>query len=162
LKRLGCAYLDYYLTSTPEGSDVPLSESIAAMHKLQESGLVRHVGACNVTLTELEQYQRGGGVEVVQNRFSLVDQEQDRDVREYAAASDIALIPYNVMDWVFSPISRRPGVPTSSTRTLRQGRGSLTPTTCSRLRMGAFTLRIEVSQRSKPAGSRTSALAATM
>jgi aryl-alcohol dehydrogenase-like predicted oxidoreductase len=99
LTRLGTDYLDYYLTSTPDGSDVPLGESIAAMHELREAGKVRHVGVCNATLEELRAYQEGGPVEILQNRLSLVDQEDDREVREFAVANGIDLIPYNVIEW---------------------------------------------------------------
>jgi aryl-alcohol dehydrogenase-like predicted oxidoreductase len=66
---------------------------------LKEAGLVRHVGVCNVTEDELSSYQLGGTVEVVQNRLSLIDQEQDRAVRKVAASQGISLIPYNIIEW---------------------------------------------------------------
>lgn len=99
LKRLKCDHLDYYLTSTPAGSDVPLGESIAAMAELKASGLVRHIGVCNVTVDELRAYQQGGQVEIVENRFSLIDQEQDRDVRQVAVSEGLSLVPYNIIEW---------------------------------------------------------------
>lgn len=99
LKGLGLDHLDLYLTSTPVGTDVPFSETIAAMVELKQEGKIKAIGVCNVTLKELKEYNVNGDVSYVQNRFSILDQEADRSVRQYCAEQNIRLIPYNVIEW---------------------------------------------------------------
>jgi len=99
LSRLGLEYVDLLMTSTPEAKDVPYAETIEAMQELKAQGKIRAIGVCNVTLEQLKEYNATGAVEYVQNRFSLIDQEADRDVREYCVQYGIGLIPYNVIEW---------------------------------------------------------------
>jgi aryl-alcohol dehydrogenase-like predicted oxidoreductase len=99
LTRLGLEYIDLLMTSTPEAKDAPFSETIEAMQKLKRQGKIRAIGVCNVTLEQLKEYNTTGAVQYVQNRLSLIDQEADRDVREYCVKHGIGLIPYNVIEW---------------------------------------------------------------
>lgn len=99
LVRLNLDYIDLLMTSTPEAKDAPFSETIRAMEDLKAQGKIRAIGICNVTLEQLKEYNATGAVEYVQNRLSLIDQEADRDVREYCVAHGIGLIPYNVIEW---------------------------------------------------------------
>lgn len=115
LTKLGLDHIDIYLTSTPEGSDVPFAETIEAMEELRASGKISEIGVCNVTLEQLQEYNASGSVRYVQNRFSILDQEQDKDVREYCAENGIGLIPYNVIEWglltskILGPLNLREG-----------------------------------------------------
>lgn len=115
LRRLRLDRIDVYLTSTPEGSDVPFGETIAAMEELKAQGKVREIGVCNVNLDQLLEYNSSGSVRFVQNRLSILDQEADRDVREYCVDSGIGLIPYNVIEWglltskILVPLNLREG-----------------------------------------------------
>jgi len=99
LAKLCLDHIDVYLTSTPEATDAPFSETIAAMEELQRQGKVVEIGVCNVTLSQLLEYNASSSVRYVQNRFSLIDQEADRDVRDYCVQNGIGLIPYNVIEW---------------------------------------------------------------
>lgn len=99
LRTLGLDHIDLYMTSTPEEADVPFAETISAMEELRDQGKIREVGVCNVTLPQLLEYNSSGAVRYVQNRFSLIDQEQDRDVRAYCVDKNIRLVPYNVIEW---------------------------------------------------------------
>jgi methylglyoxal reductase len=99
LRTLRTDYIDLYMTSTPVGVEERFGETIDAMNSLKEQGKVREIGICNVTLEELEEYNYDNSVRYVQNRMSLIDQEQDRDVRAYCVERDIKLVPYNVIEW---------------------------------------------------------------
>jgi len=99
LARLGLEYMDLLMTSTPEAKDAPFAETIEAMQELKAQGKIRAMGVCNVTLDQLKEYNVTGAVQYVQNRLSLIDQEADRDVREYCVQHGIGLIPYNVIEW---------------------------------------------------------------
>lgn len=98
LRQLGLDHIDVYLTST-NAADAPFAETVQAMTDLQTQGKVREIGVCNVNRQELEEYVRGGAIRYVQNRFSLVDQEADLDVRQYCSDNQIGLVPYNVVEW---------------------------------------------------------------
>jgi methylglyoxal reductase len=99
LNRLGLKYIDLLMTSTPEAKDAPFTETIEAMQELKAQGKIRAIGVCNVTLTQLKEYDTTGAVQYVQNRLSLIDQDADRDVRDYCVQHGIGLIPYNVIEW---------------------------------------------------------------
>lgn len=99
LRHLGLDYIDLCLTSTPVGSDASCSETIRAIADLKKKGKIREIGVCNVTLDELKAYNANGDVSYAQNRFSLIDQEADRNVRSYCAENGIGLIPYKVIEW---------------------------------------------------------------
>lgn len=99
LFQLGVDYIDVYLTSTPKATDAPFSETIGAMSDLKKQGKVREIGVCNVTLTQLKEYNFNGAVRYVQNRFSLIDQSSSTEFLEYCYHNNIKLIPYNVIEW---------------------------------------------------------------
>ena len=99
LRYLNMEYIDLYLTSTPEAKDAPFSETIQAMLDLKKQGKIREIGVCNVTLAQLKEYNFNGAVKYVQNRFSIIDQVQDREVRAYCQQKNIGLVPYNVIEW---------------------------------------------------------------
>jgi len=99
LQTTGLDYVDLYMTSTPAANDAPFSETIGAMVDLKKQGKVREIGVCNVTLAQLQEYNHDKDVKYVQNRFSIIDQKMDLDVREYCNSNDIGLVPYNVIEW---------------------------------------------------------------
>lgn len=53
VKRLGSEYVDLLLVHWPN-PNVPFDETFAALEKLKEEGLVRHIGVSNFTLSMLE------------------------------------------------------------------------------------------------------------
>jgi aryl-alcohol dehydrogenase-like predicted oxidoreductase len=77
LERLGTDHLDLYQLHWPDRS-VPLEETWGAMAGLQDEGLTLHIGLSNVTRSMAERCIDIRHVDSVQNRFSLIDQ-QDRD-----------------------------------------------------------------------------------
>lgn len=115
LRHLKIDHIDLYMTSTPEVTDAKFGETISAMEDLQREGKVLEIGVCNVTLAQLLEYNAAGSVRYVQNRFSILDQEADLEVRQYCAKHGIGLVPYNVIEWglltskILGPLSLREG-----------------------------------------------------
>jgi methylglyoxal reductase len=99
LRRLQTDYIDLLMPSSTKATDAPPSEAIAALEELKRQGEIRAIGVCNVSLEQLQEYTNYGQIDYVQNRMSLIDQEADRDVREYCVSHGIGLIPYNVIEW---------------------------------------------------------------
>lgn len=72
---------------------VPLSDQIGALRRLQDEGKVRHLGVSNVTVAQLEEARREAEIVSVQNRYSLTDRRHD-DVVEYCTRERIAFLPW--------------------------------------------------------------------
>ncbi|MCI4372568.1 MAG: aldo/keto reductase [Thermoplasmata archaeon] len=72
---------------------VPIEESVAALKELQELGKVRQIGLSNVSVGELERARRVATIVSVQNRFNILQREQE-SVLDYCAQHSIAFIPW--------------------------------------------------------------------
>lgn len=82
LRRLGTDYLDLYQLHFPD-AEVPLEETLAALHGLVLAGKVREIGCSNFNVDLLHQAKRDAGVGSafvsVQNQYSLLDRSPERD-----------------------------------------------------------------------------------
>jgi aryl-alcohol dehydrogenase-like predicted oxidoreductase len=97
LRRLGVEYLDVLQAHiTPE--DVEPSETMQALESLRQRGLVRLIGVSNVSLEQLKAFAKGGHVDLVQNRFSMVHRSSYTAIVEYCREHDIYLNPYQVIE----------------------------------------------------------------
>lgn len=82
-----------------EGSIEP---QFSALAKLQQQGLIRHLGLSNVTATQVAEAQRIAPVVCVQNQFNLAHREDDALV-DALAAQGIAYVPFFPLGG-FSPL----------------------------------------------------------
>jgi pyridoxine 4-dehydrogenase len=73
-----------------EGSIEP---QFSALAKLQQQGLIRHLGLSNVTATQVAEAQRIAPVVCVQNQFNLAHREDDAFV-DALAKQGIAYVPF--------------------------------------------------------------------
>jgi pyridoxine 4-dehydrogenase len=73
-----------------EGSIEP---QFSALARLQQQGLIRHLGLSNVTATQVAEAQRIAPVVCVQNQFNLVHREDDALV-DALATQGIAYVPF--------------------------------------------------------------------
>ncbi|HAT55004.1 MAG TPA: aldo/keto reductase [Lactobacillus sp.] len=74
-------------------SDYPLSEQVGVLADMQREGKVKHIGLSQVSVAELEAAQKITPIASVQNRYNLIDR-QDEDVLKYAEAHHMAFIPW--------------------------------------------------------------------
>lgn len=129
LKRLRTDYIDLYFVHWPD-PNTPFDETMSALSKLQEDGKIKEIGVSNITLEELQEYNKRGGVKYIQNRFSLINRSISRELEEYMMDNSIKLVPYQIIDrglltekvqekstiigdWVrtsLSPIAKRAGI----------------------------------------------------
>jgi len=69
LKALGVERIDLYQLHAPDPA-VPFEESVGALARLREAGLVRWVGLSNVTVPQIEAARRIVPITTVQNRLN--------------------------------------------------------------------------------------------
>ncbi|ABS66374.1 aldo/keto reductase [Xanthobacter versatilis] len=120
LKRLQTDYVDLYqlhwpdravplfgnpasaiTSSTGDGPEVPIEETLGALADLVSAGKVRHIGLSNETPWGLHRFLKaadtGGGPRVasVQNAYHLLNREYEVGLAEFAAREDVGLLAYS-------------------------------------------------------------------
>jgi aryl-alcohol dehydrogenase-like predicted oxidoreductase len=96
LRRLKTDRIDLYQTHWQEPTTA-IEDSMAMLLKLKEEGKIRAIGACNVNLEHIEAYQRVGPLDAVQNRFSMLDRQDAKDILPFCAEHQIAYLAYSPM-----------------------------------------------------------------
>lgn len=103
LKRLRTDYLDLYLIHKPN-PNIAIDETMRAMNRLKDDGLIRNIGVSNFTVERMEEVKKYSAHPIVANQvhYNLsVREMEDRHVLEYCQRSDIMLIAWR-------PIGRIP------------------------------------------------------
>ncbi|MDO5113473.1 MAG: aldo/keto reductase [Planctomycetia bacterium] len=95
LRRLQTDYIDLLQTHWQDETSC-VAETMETMMKLKEEGKIRAVGISNTTCATLEEYEKVGRVEVIQERYSLLDREiEENGLLEKAKKEQITLLPYS-------------------------------------------------------------------
>ena len=106
LKRLGHDYIDHLVIhrhphGVPMHVEVPIEETLEALHDLVKAGKVLYLGASSMfawQFTELQLTARlNGWTEFVsmQNHYNLIYREEEREMNPYCAKEGIALTPWS-------------------------------------------------------------------
>ncbi|MFY0698453.1 MAG: aldo/keto reductase [Balneola sp.] len=99
LKRLGLNELDMYISHTPDTeTGTPFSETIHALETLKKQGKVKAIGVSNVNLDQLKEYNSSGSIQFIQNRFSLLNQNFEKEFIAYCKEQDIGIIAFQVIE----------------------------------------------------------------
>jgi aryl-alcohol dehydrogenase-like predicted oxidoreductase len=124
LRRLGTDYIDLYQLHQPD-SEVPVADTLGALDELVKAGKVREIGCSNFSREQLDEAQ---GVPApgaarfvsVQNEYSLLQREPERDVLPACARLGLAFLPYFPLASGLLTGKFRPGTgaPTGSRLTL--------------------------------------------
>ena len=94
LIALGIDTIDLYQLHTVDPR-TPIETSVRALSALQQEGLIRTIGLCNVTVGQIEAARRIAGISAVQVSLSVLDDENLRNgVAEYCREHGIRLIAY--------------------------------------------------------------------
>ncbi|MDO9418066.1 aldo/keto reductase [Pararhizobium sp.] len=121
LRRLGTDYIDLYITHWQDPT-TPIEETMRALEDLKSSGKIRAIGASNVSHADLETYAATGGLDAIQERFSMIDREIEGDLLPLTKANGISTLSYSSLalgllsgvigpDRVFSGDDQRKGNP---------------------------------------------------
>jgi aryl-alcohol dehydrogenase-like predicted oxidoreductase len=99
LRRLGVETIDLYQYHVPNW-DVPIEETLDALDALVRDGKVRYVGCSNFTAGQLLEAERVSRVDRVvhfvtlQNEYSLLRREIERDVIPVCERLGVSVLPY--------------------------------------------------------------------
>lgn len=98
LRRLGTDYIDLYQLHTPD-IETPIAETLGALDELVKAGKVREIGASNFSaqqIREAEAAVKSGAARFVslQNEYSLLQREDEKEVLPECERYNIAYLPY--------------------------------------------------------------------
>lgn len=93
LKRLQTDYIDIFCIHFPDKS-TPKNEAVAALHELKEAGKIRAVGVSNFTLEQLKEANTDGYVDVVEDKYSLIHRQAEKELFPYLEKNKISFVPY--------------------------------------------------------------------
>jgi len=99
LERLALDYVDLLYYHMPD-KVTPIEETLGAMQEVVEAGKARVIGCCNFSSSQLRQADDAAracgkpGFTAVQNQYSLLERDAERNVLPLARELDIAFIPY--------------------------------------------------------------------
>ncbi len=106
LKRLGHDYVDQLVIhrhphGVPGHAQVPVEETLEALHDLVKAGKVLYLGASSMFAWQFVELQmtaeRNGWTKFVsmQNHYNLVYREEEREMNPYCARTGVALMPWS-------------------------------------------------------------------
>jgi len=99
LKRLNTDYIDLLIThwQSIEPFYTPIEETVSVLEALKREGKIRAYGASNVTLEQINEYQKFGNLSVVQERFSLLSR-QNLEKALYCERANITFQAYSPLE----------------------------------------------------------------
>lgn len=96
LKRLDTEYIDLYLIHAPNPK-IPIKESMQAMEKLFNEGIVKFIGVSNFDVAQIEQaraYLSKTDIVVNQVEYSLIERRIEKDILPYCQKNKIIVMAY--------------------------------------------------------------------
>lgn len=92
LRRLGVDRIDLWQLHRV-GPDCPAEKQFEAIARMQQEGLIRHVGLSEVDVPTMEKASQFFKVTTTQNRYNLVDRNSE-EVLSYCEENSIGFIPW--------------------------------------------------------------------
>lgn len=98
LRRLATDWIDLYQLHTPDPT-VPIADTLGALDELVQAGKVREIGCSNFSAGQLREARAPAGPGAarfvsVQNEFSLLHREAEREVLPECERSGLAFLPF--------------------------------------------------------------------
>ena len=94
LRRLGTDYIDHYITHWQDPT-TPIAETMEALERLKAQGKIRSVGASNVSLPELETYIGVGGLDAIQEEYSMIKRDIEKTLLPVCAGHGVSALSYS-------------------------------------------------------------------
>lgn len=100
LKRLKTDYIDLYQTHWPviERGKYTIADTMACLLKLKEEGKIRAIGASNVSIEEIQEYQSVGVLDAVQPKYSMLDRTIEQDLLPFCINHTISTLAYSPLE----------------------------------------------------------------
>jgi aryl-alcohol dehydrogenase-like predicted oxidoreductase len=98
LRRLRTDYIDLYQLHQPD-PDVPIADTLGALDDLVKAGKAKEIGCSNFSVGQMKEAHRAAAPGAarfvsVQNEFSLLHREPEREVLPECARLGLAFLPY--------------------------------------------------------------------
>lgn len=93
LERLQTDYIDVFYIHFPDAL-TDKAKAVAALNQLKEVGKIRAIGVSNFSLEQLKQANKNGQVDVVEDHYSLVHREAEKERFAYLREQSISFVPY--------------------------------------------------------------------
>lgn len=98
LRRLGTDYIDLYQLHVPD-TNTPIAETLGALDELVQAGKVREIGSSNFSAAQVREAEAAvqpGAARFVslQNEYSLLKRDDEREVLPECERLGIAYLPY--------------------------------------------------------------------
>lgn len=93
LERLNTDYIDIFYIHFPD-DHTPKAEAVNALAEEKKAGKIRAIGVSNFSLDQIKEANVDGQVDVVENHYSLVHRQAEKEVFSYLKDNDISFIPY--------------------------------------------------------------------
>lgn len=100
LRRLNTDYIDLYQThwQSPDPGDDPISATMECLVKLKEEGKIRAIGASNVNVAQIREYQQAGVLDAIQPRYSMLDRQIETELLPYCIEQNISSLVYSPLE----------------------------------------------------------------
>jgi aryl-alcohol dehydrogenase-like predicted oxidoreductase len=94
LKRLGTDHIDLYITHWQDPM-TPVAETVGALQKLKSQGKIRAIGASNVSPGELDAYVATGGLDALQEEYSMVKRDIEASLLPTCRRNGVSMLSYS-------------------------------------------------------------------
>lgn len=100
LRRLRTDHVDVLYThwQSIEPALTPIAETMGELMKLKSEGKIRAIGASNVSVSHLEQYIRYGQLDVIQEKYSMLDRRLEQELLPFCEAHGISVQAYSPLE----------------------------------------------------------------
>lgn len=100
LMRLGIDYIDIYVTHQQPLPPfmVEISEIMETLNGLKKAGKIRCIGISNASEKQLKEYLKFGKVDLIQERFSMLDQEKLSSLSAFCLENKITTQAYSPLE----------------------------------------------------------------
>ena len=100
LSRLGVDYIDIYMThwQSVEPFFTPISDTMEVLYELKQKGLIKGIGAANVSHQHISEYLKYGELDVVQGKYSILDRLNETDLLPICREKGITFQAYSPLE----------------------------------------------------------------
>ncbi|GHV37508.1 aldo/keto reductase [Synergistales bacterium] len=100
LQNLGTDYVDMYIThyQTMPGYEPSIEVTMTALESFRKEGLIRGIGASNITREQILEYTKYGTLDLVQNKYSMLDRDTQKEIVALCAEKKMAFQTFSPME----------------------------------------------------------------
>lgn len=93
LKRLKTDYIDIFYIHFPDDK-TPKDQAVRALNELKEAGKIKAIGVSNFSLDQIKEANKDGLVDIVEDNYSLLHREAEKELFPYLKKNNISFVPY--------------------------------------------------------------------